>query len=226
MPRASFLLHNFRTVTISLTRQPPVSHSTKAHMTSTSQRPTSTRRQNRPSVPSTPEDVYVLTLKTDPAHQKRMSELRTRYFPPHLLKVDAHITLFHALPESLKSIVISDLSSLCAKISPFDIRAAKPFRMGRGVGVHVSGLAPVEKLCAELQTRWDGHLTPQDRNKFRGHYTLMNKVDDREIIDKCLVELESDFAGCEGLATGLDLWRYDRGWWQYERDFEFSGLSV
>ncbi|KAI1753995.1 hypothetical protein F4782DRAFT_494678 [Xylaria castorea] len=228
MSRVLFL-HNFRIAITNPTRQSLISHPIKPHMTSNSQKPSSMRRQDRALVslnPEEEEDVYVLTLKTDPVHQKRMSGLRTRYFPPHLLKVDAHVTLFHALPESLKSVITSDLSSLCAKISPFDIRAAKPFRMGRGVGVHVSGLAPVEKLCAELQTRWCEHLTLQDSRKFRGHYTLMNKVDDREVIDRCLAELESDFTGCGGLATGLDLWRYDRGWWRHERDIEFSGLSV
>ncbi|KAI0451627.1 hypothetical protein F5B21DRAFT_486662 [Xylaria acuta] len=54
------------------------------------------RRQYRASVPSNPErDVYILTLKTNPTNQKRMSELRPRYFPPHLLNVSAYITLFH-----------------------------------------------------------------------------------------------------------------------------------
>ncbi|KAI0204927.1 hypothetical protein F4808DRAFT_315231 [Astrocystis sublimbata] len=184
------------------------------------------RRQNPAHAPPNPEDnVYVLTLKTDAAHQQRMSELRRRYFPAHLLKVDAHITLFHALPHSSKSAVISDISSLCAATAPSSIRAAKPFRMGRGVGVHVTGLEPVGELCREMQTRWWEHLTQQDQRRFKGHYTLMNKVDDKETVEKCLEELESGFEGCEGRAIGLDLWRYDRGWWRHERDFEFKGTA-
>ncbi|KAI8946689.1 hypothetical protein F4801DRAFT_53139 [Xylaria longipes] len=226
MLRISFL-HNFRTAIAIPTRQPlikSVSHSIKAHTTSNS---SSTRHQDRALVSSNQEgDVYVVTLKTDPAHQKRMSELRAQYFPPHLLKVNAHITLFHALPDSLKSTITSDLLSLCAAIRPFGIRAVKPFRIARGVGFSVSGLGPAEALFAQLQKRWWEYLTPQDRRKFRGHYTLMNKVDDRETVERCLKELASDFEGCGGLATGLDLWRYDRGWWRHEGDFEVSGASI
>ncbi|KAI8630619.1 hypothetical protein F5Y19DRAFT_474415 [Xylariaceae sp. FL1651] len=202
-----------------LTSTSNLSH-TQTHLPPNHERP----QDHNPPLPA-PEDAYVLTLQTDPAHQARMSELRARYFPPHLLKVNAHITLFHALPGSLFSVVVSDLASLSSSIPPFHIRAAKPFRMARGVGVSVSGLETAERVFRELQTRWWDSLSQQDRRKFRGHYTLMNKADDEDTVGGCLRELRREIGGCEGMAIGLSLWRYEGGWWQHERDFGFLGAS-
>ncbi|KAJ2983323.1 hypothetical protein NUW58_g6271 [Xylaria curta] len=227
------LFHNLKIATTNPAQQSlrSVSHLTNIHTLIHSQLSSLTpnqKKQNRAPAPETQDqgDVYVLTLQTDVVHQARMSELRTQYFPAHLLKVNAHITLFHALPSSLLSIVIADLPSLSYSIPPFHIRAEAPFRMARGIGVHVSGLGPLKKLFAQLQGRWWGYLTPQDRRRFKGHYTLMNKVDDRDAREMCLGELGREFTGCDGVASGLCLSRYDRGWWRYERNFRFSGVSA
>lgn len=40
------------------------------------------------------EDSYILALHTDPEHHKRVTALRTQYFPPRLNKLSAHIALF------------------------------------------------------------------------------------------------------------------------------------
>jgi hypothetical protein len=59
------------------------------------------------SSPNNEEKVYVLTLLTGKAHHTRMTDVRTKYFPENLNKLDAHLTLFHALPASkLESLVI------------------------------------------------------------------------------------------------------------------------
>ena len=54
------------------------------------------------------------------------------------------------------------------------------------------------------------------------HYTIMNKVDDEGQVAKAMAEVESSWADDLGTAEGIGLWRYDRGWWELKRKFEFT----
>lgn len=95
--------------------------------------------------------------------------------------------------------------------------------MKRGVGVHVEGLEPAESIRRQLQGLWGGVLSEQDGiASWRGHYTVMNKMDDEVKIERCLEELRTTFEGCGGAVSGLSLWRYDRGWWRSECQFLFE----
>ncbi|KAI1373937.1 hypothetical protein F4677DRAFT_427665 [Hypoxylon crocopeplum] len=72
------------------------------------------RRENhkpRINVPEGEETYYVLTLQTDPAHHKAMCALRERYYPPALLRVSAHISLFRALPGSVLPSLRTDITT-------------------------------------------------------------------------------------------------------------------
>ncbi|KAI8957691.1 hypothetical protein F5Y11DRAFT_73720 [Daldinia sp. FL1419] len=186
------------------------------------------RRDNHMPKTNSPEEeeiYYVITLQTDTVHHQAMCALRERYYPPLLLRVGAHISLFRALPGFTLPSLRADIMSAVARISPFEIRAVgPPIRMGRGgVAVPVSGLEPVESLVKELQEKWHDVLSRQDLGAFRGHYTLMNKVDDPEAVTRCLGDLHREFEpqGCPGRALGLSLWRYDHGWWRHQMNFPF-----
>ncbi|KAK6839239.1 hypothetical protein PG987_005105 [Apiospora arundinis] len=72
------------------------------------------------------EQVYVLTLLTDPAHERAMSALRRRWFPAHRLKVEnAHMTLFHALPGRLLDTIKRDLAATATSMEGFEIEAGR-----------------------------------------------------------------------------------------------------
>ncbi|CAJ2514074.1 Uu.00g021930.m01.CDS01 [Anthostomella pinea] len=198
---------------------------TTSHSESHAPRAYQRRDDHKPRTSGPEEDHYVLTLQTDSAHQATMSEWRKRYFPAKMLKVDAHISLFRALPDSILSTIKSDIASAASGTTPFAISASKPFRMGRGVGLSVTGLEPADELFRQLQTKWYDVLSQQDRGKFRGHYTLMNLVNDEEAVKRCLEDVRREFGGCDGEVTGLSLWRYDRGWWRHDQDFAFPRTS-
>ncbi|KAI1760773.1 hypothetical protein GGR53DRAFT_508471 [Hypoxylon sp. FL1150] len=190
------------------------------------------RRDNhkpRSNVPEAEETYYVLSLQTDPKHHQTMCALRERYFPPALLRVAAHISLFRALPESALPSLRTDIAAVAGRTTTFGIRAVgPPIRMGRGgVGVSVVGLEPAEGIVKELQQKWHDVLSRQDHGAFRGHYTLMNKVDDPEKVEKCFEEVRQELEphGVPGTALGLSLWRYDKGWWRHEHDYAFSGAG-
>ncbi|KAK7906598.1 hypothetical protein PG985_016335 [Apiospora marii] len=107
------------------------------------------------------DDVYVLTLLTDPAHEQAMSALRRQWFPARRLKVDAHMTLFHALPGRLLETIKRDLGATAARTEKFPVEVdlrEDAFRMGRkGVAVQVRG--PCEGIVGNMRRglidRWE-----------------------------------------------------------------------
>lgn len=173
--------------------------------------------------------VYVLTLLTDRAHNDRMTALRIKYFPKHLNKLDAHLTLFHALPGSkLESSILPLLEDVAARTSPFRVRADVPFRMKKGFAVGIAegeGGVQGKRLHGVIQGPWkkEGWLSTQDAGGCRLHYTLMNKVDDGGAVEVAYGELLEQFKGDAGMVEGLALWRYDRGFWKWDRKFAFKG---
>lgn len=182
-----------------------------------------------PVTESEGENVYVLTLLTDQAHHKRMTALRDKYFPKQINKLGAHLTLFHALPESrLDDHIFPTIQDVLSRTARFKIHSVKPFRLKRGMAISVAknhGSSQAQEVHHALQQPWleAGFLSEQDRGGCRVHYTVMNKVEDETEIRKALEELQQDFRGDWGTAEGLGLWRYDKGYWRWERRFDFSG---
>lgn len=190
------------------------------------------KRTTSPShVPKTSqqeETVYVLTLLTDPSHQKRMTSLRAKYFPPKLNKLGAHLTLFHALPESkLESTIIPTIKRVVSSRQPFGVNAAKPFRMKKGIAISVpahQGGAQAQEVHQALLSAWEGEgwLSEQDSGGMRAHYTIMNKVDDEEEVARAMEEVAGNWKGDRGTVEGLGLWRYEKGYWKWVEGFEFA----
>ncbi|KAF4965534.1 hypothetical protein FZEAL_10748, partial [Fusarium zealandicum] len=94
----------------------------------------------KPNVPNEEEDHYILSLLTDVAHHKRMTALRAQWFPTHMLKVDAHVTLFQALPGSKLLEVKKDIAAVAARTAKFQILATNDgvYEMRKGVGINIS----------------------------------------------------------------------------------------
>lgn len=182
-----------------------------------------------PKTNNSSEQVYVLTLLTDTAHQNRMTALRKRYFPAKLNKLGAHLTLFHALPGSkLQETIIPTLQNIARNTQPFKVQAAKPFRMRKGIAISVpkhQGGEQAQEVHRALLGRWkeDGDwLSEQDQGGMRVHYTIMNKVDEEEDVEKAMSEVEKDWKGDWGEVVGLGLWRYEKGYWKWAEGFHFG----
>lgn len=191
------------------------------------------RRAPSPShVPQTasPESsVYVLTLLTDTKHHQTLTDTRKRYFPARLNKLDAHITLFHALPGSkLEEHIRPTLRDITKNEAPFPILAAKPFRLSKGIAIGVpksQGGDDARRVHAQLKGPWMDFLSQQDAGGFAAHYTIMNKVDDQKEVQRAFEVVEEQWKACKGTVQGLSLFRYDRGHWIHAEDFKFVGGS-
>lgn len=173
------------------------------------------------------ENVYVLSLLTDRGHHKRMTDFRRKYFPYKKNKTTAHLTLFHALPESkLESSVIPSIENIVAATQPFKVRATDAFRLKYGFGTHIShsrGGRQAEDIHRYLQDAWkpEGWLSTQDSGGSRVHYTIMNKGDSEEEVQNAWERFTAEWSEDEGIVEGLGLWKYDKGHWQFYRRFNF-----
>ena len=163
--------------------------------------------------------VYILALRTDIDHQKRMTVLREKYFPAKLNKLEAHVALFRALPGSQLSAIDNDIEEVGQYLKPFPIRTTEAFALGHGVAMHVHAPEAIE-IFNRLKDRWKGFLSKQDQS-FKAHYTLQNKVEN-EVAEKTLQEVRETFRGSEGIVTGLSCFKYEKGFWKYEKDYTFD----
>jgi hypothetical protein len=174
------------------------------------------------------EEVYVLTFQTGKAHHQRRTEVRQKYFPKHINKLAAHLTLFHALPGSrLDSDIIPVIQSVANSTAPFPITASEPFKLNkRGIAISVMPQGRAKQIREELQAPWkqSGFLSRQDASRTSRsfpHYTVMNKVDDVAEVQKALDELRRDFQPDRDAIVGLSLYRYKKGYWKWFRRFDF-----
>ncbi len=151
----------------------------------------------------------ILTLRLDPASQAHFNAMRRAHYPPSLNVIEAHLTLFHTLPEP--HTLAPDLEP-CAERSPFSLRATGLRPLGRGVAYTLAS-RDLLTLHAGLATAFADHLTPQDRQRFQPHIVVQNKVTP-EVARALLARLQHDFQPLDVEAIGLDLWHYRNGPWE------------
>ncbi|GAA5831098.1 hypothetical protein JCM3766R1_006234 [Sporobolomyces carnicolor] len=183
--------------------------------------------RHRPATKSAEQSVYPLSLRVSPSLHDPINQLRKRYFPAHRLRVDAHLTLFHALPHSRLDDVKQTLDRVARETRAFKISAGKTFKMGeQGVAIDPGvGTAEGKDVHARLREDWSEFLSQQDSKPFRAHWTIMNKEDDKEKVETALREVrewEAQGGSKEGEADGLVLWRYNHGEWVLEKEWDFQ----
>lgn len=161
----------------------------------------------------------VVTLELDPSAQERFDRERAELFPPGRTQVGAHVTLFHALPGERLSAVADDLAAAAAR-PPFPVLVDAVVALGRGAAYRLVS-TELSALHRALQTQWWDTLTAQDRQGFRAHVTVQNKVTP-EVARSTLGALRTRFEPFPTEAGALLLWRYDAGPWTALQRFAFT----
>lgn len=162
----------------------------------------------------------ILTLQLDAESFARLNTLRRQHFPPERNHLDAHITLFHALPAERETEIRAHLDHICARTAPLTLQFPRLRSLGKGVAVEVE--APeLESLRRQLVSEWNGFLGPQDSQRIRPHVTICNKVSPeaaRALFDELSLKWES----FDGRGEGLQLWWYRGGPWEAAGLFPFK----
>ena len=151
----------------------------------------------------------IVTLQLDAKSADFFQRLRAKHFPPAINYIGAHLTLFHNLPGAEFEAVLSIIGKACSSRSPFAVRVSGLMKLGRGVAYKIES-PKLLALRAELSKAFDPWLIKQDRQGFRPHVTVQNKVSPAEA--QWLYEhLSVGFDPFEARAEGLQLWFYEGG---------------
>jgi GrpB-like predicted nucleotidyltransferase (UPF0157 family) len=152
--------------------------------------------------------LIVTAVLAEPV-QAELNALRARYFPPERNHLDAHVTVFHALPGELEAEVVAELAAAVRREPPLAV-VGSPRLLGRGVALRID--APdVLGWRAAVVERWAGRLTAQDRGKKELHVTVQNKVTPEEA--RALHAALADRPEVHTRVEALALWHYDGGPW-------------
>ena len=164
----------------------------------------------------------ILTLQIDEPAFVFFNALRQKHFPAKINYLDAHLTLFHHLPNTA---AVTELLETIAKrqnIMPLEVTAI--IKLGRGVAFKIES-SELLGLHEYLKREWQQWLTPQDRQGFRPHITVQNKVEPATA-NALFEELSHSFRPFKTNATGLSLWEYQGGPWQKIKDFSFEKYNA
>ncbi|MEA1831316.1 2'-5' RNA ligase family protein [Methylobacterium durans] len=165
-------------------------------------------------------DPLILTLALDADTFARFDGLRRRHFPERLNHIPAHVTLFHHLPGPEERGVTEAVAALVRTVAAPEVAVTGLRFLGRGVAFSLESEA-LTGLRARLAKAFEGHLTAQDRQGWRPHVTVQNKVEP-EAARALHAELEQGFRPFRFTAPGLILWRYLGGPWAERARFDFG----
>ncbi len=162
-------------------------------------------------------EPLILTLEFDAASLGWLNGLRQKHFPPERNFLSAHLTLFHKLDlarvDRMKAV-------LRGGRSPLPLAFVGPRSLGGGVAIDVTS-PDLQALRKRLVAAVDGDLIPQDRQGFRPHVTIQNKVTAAAARD-LMAALQRDFVPRDGHGIGLQVWRYLGGPWALHERLELG----
>lgn len=166
------------------------------------------------------EPPLVVTLRMGAAAAARFTALRRAHFPPHCNWLDAHVTLFHALPGAAIDAVLAGAGEAARAQPAFVMRCEGVTFLGAGVAYALASPEGVA-LRAALAQRWAPLLARQDQARRRAlHVTVQNKVAPaaaRALHDA----LRARFVAENVPAVGLEVWHYEGGPWRAAASFAF-----
>lgn len=165
----------------------------------------------------------VVTADLPPDLHRWATRLREAHFPPERNYLEAHVTLFHAIPAQCEAELCELLAKLAGEIAPLPAHLEGLQSLGRGTALKLSSpdMLDLRDLIAD---HFHGMLTKQDQHRPRLHVTIQNKVEPREA-----KALQAQLAGTidyrEFAFPGLSLYRYRGGPWESVRRFSFRRAS-
>lgn len=163
----------------------------------------------------------ILTAQLPPDLHSWATGLRDEHFPPERNYLEAHVTLFHAIPAQCEPEARSFLARLVGEVAPVPARLEGLMSLGGGTALKLSS-PDMLSLRDHIADHFHGMLTAQDQHRPRLHVTIQNKVTSKEA-----KALQAQMAGTvnprDFAFPGLSLFHYKGGPWELVRSFTFRG---
>ena len=161
----------------------------------------------------------IVTAHAAPGDMAYFEQLRRKHFPPHRNFLNAHVTLFHHLPGRVFDEASSLAQAVVAQTQPFTAEVSGVRHLGGGVAFEIRSLE-LETLRANLFKAFGSWPGPQDRQKFKPHITVQNKVE-KASADALYETLRTGAEPRHITILGIDLWDYLGGPWQHRAFLPF-----
>jgi hypothetical protein len=161
------------------------------------------------------KEPYILTLGLDASSQDFFDKQRESYFPRERNYLKAHLTLFHQLPPLPQTFAF--LQQL--DVQPFDMQVVSLMKLGAGVAYRIESDG-LMRVYQNIKQHFSPYLIPQDKQPFRPHITIQNKVAIPQA-EALFNRLNEDFKPFIINGNALQLWTYLGGPWRYEHTFSF-----
>jgi hypothetical protein len=146
--------------------------------------------------------------------------LRKAHFPPERNRLQAHVTLFHALPPSVEPELRQILGELAASAPP-PARISGLMKLGGGTALAIDSPEMVA-LHGVIAERMHGLMTRQDAQPLKLHITIQNKVT-AQAARQLQEELGATLQPRSFRFHGFSLFAYEDGLWRFMRTFSFRG---
>ena len=166
--------------------------------------------------------IIVTALIGDPDFAY-LDNLRREHFPPERNHLRAHLTMFHHLPPSCEAELLQLLKDEARGNLPA-ARLSGLINLGGGVAFRVESL-DLDDIRARIAERFAPMLMPQDRNPWRAHVTIQNKVKAPEA-QALFEQLNANFRPRAFALSGLAAWWYRGGPWEPLAAFAFKTGQV
>src|SRR5690606_21244339 len=112
----------------------------------------------------------IVTAELPPDLHRWATRLRAAHYPPERHFLEAHVTLFHALPPASEAELRDRLAALTARHAPIPARLEGVMRIEAGTALRLASPAMLA-LREELAWQLHGLLMPQDRHVPQLHVT-------------------------------------------------------
>ena len=165
----------------------------------------------------------ILTLQMDEAAFATFDGLRRRHFPEALNHIPAHATLFHHLPGDNIAGVTETVTALARSEALPEVAVTGVRFTGRGVAYALESEA-LSAFRGRVAAAFRDDLTAQDRQGWRPHITVQNKVSPGKA--RALhAALSQSFEPLHFRAPGVLLWRYLGGPWERVATIAFGDAA-
>ncbi|MFN3551509.1 MAG: 2'-5' RNA ligase family protein [Novosphingobium meiothermophilum] len=155
--------------------------------------------------------------------QRWADALRVAHYPPERNRVQAHVTLFHALRPTMRDEVCAMLAGMGGSYAP--VAAYLDGIMDLGTGTALAITSPgMMALRARMAEHLHGMLTAQDMAEPRLHITVQNKVS-RNAARALQKYLSGWLEPRRFVFTGLAVHRYRGSSWENAGQWSFRGCE-
>ncbi|RIV79808.1 2'-5' RNA ligase family protein [Pelagerythrobacter aerophilus] len=163
----------------------------------------------------------IVTAELPPDIHRWATRLRAAHYPPERNMLEAHVTLFHALPPGSEDEVRDRLARLAAEYAPVAVRLEGVMSLGTGTALHLTS-PDMLALRSDLAAQFHGLLTSQDAHEPRLHITIQNKASPQAARDLQRT-LSAEVEPRTFTFSGLALHRYRGGPWEFVKRWAFRG---